>query len=319
VTQTPVNFWWSEEGVYLYYEKDQRVWQYDPVTSETVDVTSETPIYGCPSPSVQARIPDQAPEYNVHFSPSGVQALYVLESYTYEDGTPISDIDGELSPSEPTSEIWYITEKELKPRQIGTVSGTIGIATWSQDEDRAFLPILDNPFSSYSHSGWMITLPDGQMWRVSVVSDDRANSIEWYIKMASDGQKALFVGCALGLGKEECEYWFTDIEEDSIGHSEPIDIPFDKWNIRLLPDNRGLIAFDGVVIYLYGFADGTWLQLNDTYPPYTRGSVPMYPPDNTMRAVKFSSDLHYIAWNGSRGLQVFSLCPGAGELLNCES
>ncbi|MDY7079682.1 MAG: hypothetical protein SXV54_22580 [Chloroflexota bacterium] len=314
-----MNFWWSEEGAYLYYEGNQRLWQYDPATSETVDITSEAPIYGQPLPSVQSRLPDQVLADNVYFAPSGIRALFILETYYYKSGTPSPNVDGEVLPSEITSEVWYITEEELKPRRLGTVSGLTGIATWSKDEKRVLLPILNDPFFPYGgSSGWVVALPDGKMWNVSVTSGDRASSVVWNMQMASDGQKALSIGCTRSLEGEECEYWFTSLQANSIGHREPIEVPFNKWNVRLLPNSKGLIAFDGIVIYLYDLADGAWLQLNDTHPPYTSNSVPMDPPGETMRAVKFSSDVHYIAWNGSRGLQVFSLCPGGGKLLDCE-
>ncbi len=322
VTRIPVNFWWSEAGAHLYYEENQCLWQYDPATGEAIDITSEAPIYGQPLPSVQSRIPDQVLADNVYFAPSGVQALFVLETYYYEGGTPSPNVDGEVMPSEITSEVWYIAEEELKPRRLGAVNGLTGIATWSQDEKRVLLPILDDQFFPYGgSSGWIIALPDGRMWKVFAVSSDYdyASSDQWYMQMAPDGQKALSVGCTYSLEEIKCEeYWLTSLKEESTGHREPIEIPSNKWDVRLLPNNRGLIAFDGIVIYLHDFAGDTWLQLNDTHPPYMWMSAPMDPPGETMRAVKFSSDAHYIAWNGPRGLQVFSLCPGGGELLDCE-
>ena len=320
VTREPVvDFWWSQEGTYLYYEAgDHQLWRYDPVTGETVDVTSEAPVYGQPSPFVLSRIPEDVPAHDIYFAPSGSKALFTVVTHYYEGGTPSPDIDAEWIPSGATSEIWYIEEEKPEPRWIGSLGGIAYDATWSQDELYVLVMAGHPLFPCVDSRGWLIALQEGQIREIFPIDKESPPIDICDFQIAPDGRRVFFYKCTYNRGKKECEYWFRVLEEGGAYRDEPVQIPLSGQHTWLLPNNKGLLVTDGILIYLYGLDDGTWLQLNNTRPPYTWGSVPMDPPGETTKIIKFSSDVHYIAWNGSRGLQVFSLCPGGGELLDCK-
>jgi len=320
VTQEPVNgFWWSKEGVYLYYETaDHRLWQYNPAGGEMIDITSQAPVYGQPLSSLLSRIPDGVPEDHIYFAPSGTQALFAVVTYSFEEGTPDPSVaDWEIVPSGSTSEVWYLSEEELEPRWLGTLRGTAQSATWSQDESRVLLKLVGCVLSPCGgDTGWLIAPQEGQMWELFPATAAEPPTLESF-QIAPDGEGAFFCRCIYSRDQYECEYGVRTLGEGGMYHDEPVHMPLEGQPAWLLPNNRGLLVTDRILIYLYGF-DGSWRQLNNTSPPYTWGSVPMDPPGETTGVIKFSSNAHYMAWNGYRGLQVFSLCPGGGELLECE-
>ncbi len=324
VTQEPVvAFWWGREGSSLYYEtEDHRLWRYDPVTDRSVDITSEAPVYGQPLPSVLSRIPEEVPEQNVYFAPSGTKALFAVVTYYHEESTPAPNVDGEQPPSGSTSELWYVTEEEPEPRWLGTLNGTAYSATWSQDESRVLLILVGHAlFPCVGNTGWLIMLQEGQMWELFPATTAETSTFDdCSFQIAPDGQSVFFYRCIYSRDEGEygCEYYSRILGEGDAYRDEPVQMPLEGQPAWLLPNNRGLLITDGILIYLYGLDDETWLQLNSTSPPYTWGSVPMDPPGETTRVIRFSPDARYIAWNGYRGLQVFSLCPGGGELLDCE-
>ncbi len=320
VTQEPVvGFWWSEEGTHLNYQtEDHLLWRYDPDTDGTKEVSSEAPVYGQPLPSVLDRVPEDVPAQDTYFAPSGSRALFVVAEYYYEGGAPDPNLDAEWMPSAVVSQVWYLSEEEPEAYRLGTIDGTVYGATWSQDETRVLMQVIGGGlYPPADSAGWLILPEKGQARNLFPIMRDDATS---YIlpEIMPDGTRVLFTKCAPGDDHDECQLYFRILKlEEDIYYDEPLSLPV-TGGIWPLPDTNGLLIADGIVLYLYGLENGTLLQLNDESQPYTLEALTMDPPGEGTGVVKFSSDTRYIAWNGHSGLQVFSLCPGGGRLLNCE-
>jgi hypothetical protein len=322
VTQAPVSsFWWSDEGPYLHFEARDHLRRYDAVTGEIQDITPEAPVYGQPSVSVLRLIPDEIPASRVYFAPSGRGAVFAGETSYYGDITPSAQSAGELGPSRIASAIWYVVEEQPEAHWLGVVDGVVSGATWSRDEANILLEIAcEPPLPPGNSLGWLLTPREGRMWNLfSVAPGEVILFSTRRSQIALDGQSVFFYTCVRDLveGEYNCDYWLRVLDGGETYHDESLPIPTSSPSAWLLPNSKGVLVSDGIVLYLYALDTGSWIQLNDTDPPYTWHSVPMDPIWGTS-GVEFSSDSRYIAWNGSRGLQVFSLCPGGGELLDCE-
>jgi hypothetical protein len=313
VTQTPVDhFWWDETEIRLYYRSNHYLWQYDPVLGRTTEVSSTTPIYGEPLSSVLARIPNDIPHYDVYFAPSGTKALFKVSRYEYAGDAPGPDTDGEIHPISITSELWYVDENELATRQLGTVDGMPTGVSWDQNENHVLVQMGDGMYPPTDSAGWFISLRTGDMWNLFPVT--AGETITSYLRpqIAPDGNRVLFTQCIRKSNGNQCTHYIRTLKNSM--YSDEIISPPVSGGFLILPNNRGLLIIDEITLYLYDWESKTTLQLSNDRPPYTWGSLPMDSP----REVKLSRDLHYLAWNGPRGLQVFSLCPGGGVLLDCD-
>ena len=314
VTQTSVDrFWWDKTEIRLYYQSNDHLWQYNPLVGRTSEVSPTVPIYGEPLTSLRAHIPDDVPSYDVFFAPSGTKAIYKVPHYEYTGDTPGPDTDSETRPTSITSELWYVGEDELAPRQLGTVEGMPTGVSWDQNENYALVQMGDGMYPPTGSAGWFVSLGTGEMRNLFPVT--ASETITSYLRpqIVSNGDKVLFTQCVYKNNDSQCVHYIRTLKNGT--YSNEVVSPPVSGGFVILPNERGLLIIDEITLYLYDWESEIVLQLSDNRSLYALGSVPMDPP----REVKFSPDLHYIAWNGARGLQVFSLCPGAGDLLNCES
>lgn len=313
VTQTPVErFWWDDTETYLYYWSNQHLWQYDPILGKTMEAPSAMSVYGEPLSSVLACIPNNVPRYDVYFAPSGTKAVFKVLHYEYENDTPGPDTDAETHPASITSELWYVDGKEPTPHQLGTVNGMPTGVSWDQSEDHVLVQMGDGMYPPIDSAGWFISLETGEMWNLFPIT--AGETITSYLRpqIASYANKVLFTQCIRKSNDRQCTHHIRTLENGSYS-DELVSAPV-EGGFLLLPNGKGLLIVDEITLYLYEWENETILQLSDNRPPYTWGSVPMDPPQE----IKFSRDLHYIAWSGPGGLQIFSLCPGGGALLNCD-
>jgi len=242
-----------------------------------------------------------------------MKALYKVPHYEYAGDKPGPDSDSETHPASITSELWYVDGDELATRQLGTVEGMPTGVSWDQNENYVLVQMGDGMYPPVDSAGWFISLRTGEMRNLFPVT--ASETITSYLRpqIVSSGNKLLFTQCVYNSDDSQCTHYIRTLKNGT--YSDEVVSPPVSGGFVILPNERGLLIVDEITLYLYDWESEIILQLSDNRPPYTLGSVPMDSP----RDVKFSPDLHYIAWNGSRGLQVFSLCPGAGELLNCES
>lgn len=318
-----IDFWWSGDGCLYYESHDHLLWSYDPVTREAMVSSVESPVPEQPLPPVLSLIPEGVPEHQVFLSPSGDSALYVTVTLNYGDGAeaPVA-ADGEMPPTRITSDLWYISREETVPRWLTNFEQVVGFTSWSEDESRVLLftevfgpvpCILD---------GWLIDFPEGEMWHLYPVSAGESCRVFDFYRMAPDGQKVLFGSCELSrdgdrwTSDRECEFWVRWLREGHRFDDDPVQVstlrnPYVYW----LPNSEGLLVLEDipphgtVVVHLYDLNTKSWVQLTDVNVPYMQM--------DSIARFQFSPDLNYIAWNGRRGLQCFSLCPAGGDLLGC--
>lgn len=322
VTLIPVvDFWWSDDS-YLHYEAhDHFRWRYNPATREATTSSVETPARVQPSLFILSLIPESVPEHQVFFSPSGVSALFSTVTVYYGDSTKLpTAVDGEITPSRITSDLWYISNEEAIPRHLAGFEQEVGFVQWSEAENRVLLFTKSVGPAACPLDGWLVDLPEGEMWNLFPVSTSDPCQYWPVYEIAPDGQKVLFGLCdfyqAGWTSRKECEYWVRWLRGNRRFNDEPIQTPplrdpFVYW----LPNSDGLLVLDNtppygtVVAYLYDLETKDWVQLTNANVPYMHM--------DSITQFQFSPDLNYMAWNGRRGLQCFSLCPAGGDLLSC--
>jgi hypothetical protein len=315
VTLIPVvDFWWTEDG-YLHYEAhDSLLWSYNPVGRKVTTSAVQRSVQEWPSAHVQSLIPEEVPDHRVYFSPSGSRALYAIMTYYYAEITQPPGVDGENPPARVTSEVWSVSETD-EPDRLTLWEGSMVSVSWSASEEVALVTMGGiGPFVCPS-SAWLIRFPEEQIENALLSSGD--NLCQYcHLEIAPDGRKFYYQICdELGGREVACEHWVRWLEESEAYRDEQLQFSFDGYHIRWLPNSMGLLAIDGELIYLYDLERESWLQLTNTNVPYMQ----MDPIASSWQVhYQLSPDLHYIAWNGGRGLQVFSLCPAGGELLSCE-